>query len=583
MSSPRPQRAGPARRRTAIRSPYRLRGSKSARVARWRAGLTTAALILIAGGVAWSLTRSPSIPATPATPGPRPSYTTTGPAGTPAAPAASASTPDVAVGGSADGVKVATFLGGALRRSYGIGPAPTRLGLIWKVKLGSGTTRRKIDNKPVWWAGSGWTGQCTVVRDKSRDYLLIGGYDHRLHKIDALTGKIVWEYSFDDVIKSTNTVFSNPDPTGDADRIMVVAGSRRGSNYEVGDKRIAPLRAVSFTTGKELWRFPIPKTVNYSQDVDSSPLLVDGVLYAGVESGYVYAIDPFHTKVADGHRRPVVLARSPRLFTAADAKAHPDLGQANVALEASPARVGDILYMACGSGHIYGLKIPSLEIVWDFKTGSDIDGTTVVARDGTLLQAIEKEYVSRPGGVYGFDPSRPPALAPLWYSPTGNRGFSEWEAGVVGSVAINDESDKQGRHPRLAAYIAVDGYLHVIARDAFTAHAVKGPGAATPSKVPVEVFRDSVGAGISTPIIVGDSIVAAGYDRKVRLYRITYSPVAKGAHGALPSPDGSFWTVKVAETSSYTAGNGFESTPLVWGRRVYIGCRDGYLYCLGNR
>jgi len=39
----------------------------------------------------------------------------------------------------------------------------------------------------------------------------------------------------------------------------------------------------------------------------------------------------------------------------------------------------------------------------------------------------------------------------------------------------------------------------------------------------------------------------------------------------------------VTETSVYTAGNGFESTPLVWGKRVYIGCRDGYLYCLGNR
>ena len=123
----------------------------------------------------------------------------------------------------------------------------------------------------------------------------------------------------------------------------------------------------------------------------------------------------------------------------------------------------------------------------------------------------------------------------------------------------------------------------MIARDALTAKTVKGPGATSASKIPVEVFRDSVGASISTPIIVGDSIVAAGYDRKVHLYRIAWTKAASDARGALRSADGGSWKVKVTETSSYNAGNAFESTPLVWGRRVYIGSRDGYLYCLGAR
>lgn len=496
---------------------------------------------------------------------------------------ATASTPDVAVGGTSDGVKIPTFLGGALRRSYGIGPAPSSLDLVWRVKLGSGQTQRKADDKLVWWAGSGWTGQCTVVRDKGRDYLLIGAYDHNLHKIDALTGKVIWQHRFDDVIKATNTVFENPHPTSDADRIIVVSGSRRGSSLKIGDKRIAPLRAVSFTTGEELWRLPVPKTVNYSQDVDSSPLLYKGVLYAAVESGYVYALDPFRTKTVAGHRQPVVLARSPQLFTAADARAHPDLGKANVAVEASPTRVGDTLYIASGSGHLYALKLPTLEIVWDFRTGSDIDGTTSVGRDGTLLQAIEKEYVAAHGGVYGLDASKVPAKAPLWYFPTPDRGIGEWKGGVAGSVAINDESDPKGRHPRLAAFIGVDGSLRVIARDGFTSRTARGPGASTAARVPVEVFSDSVGGSISTPIIVGDSIVAAGYDRSVHLYRITYASVPAGATGSLRSPDGGWWRVVIKETSSYEAGAGFESTPIVWNERVYIGCRDGYLYCLGAR
>jgi outer membrane protein assembly factor BamB len=492
-------------------------------------------------------------------------------------------TPDVVNGGSADGIKISTFLGGALRRSYGIGPAPSRLGLVWKTKLGSGQTQRKIDNKLVSWSGSGWTGQCTVVRDKGRDYLLINGYDHNLHKIDALTGKVIWQAKWDDVIKSTNTVIANPNPTSDADRLIVVAGSRRGSAYKVGDPRIMPLRAVSFTTGRELWRLPIPKTINYSQDVDSSPLMYNGVLYAAVEPGYVYALDPFTSVKVGNHREPKVLGRSQQLFTAADAKSHPDLGEANVAVEASPSRVGDVLYIACGAGRVYGLKLPSLAIVWNFRTGTDLDGSTVLGSDGVLLQAVEKQYTSRRGGVLALDPSKSPAQAPLWYFPTLNRGISEWKGGVIGSVAVNDQSNLDGRYPRLAAFVSVDGYVRVIARDAYISKRVLAPGVAAALRTPSEVFRGPVGAGISTPIIVGDAMVAAGYDKTVHLYRIAYRAASKGAHGALVSPSGQYWTVTVKETSKYQAGGSFESTPIIWGGRVYIGCRDGYLYCLGSR
>jgi outer membrane protein assembly factor BamB len=549
--------------------------------------VAAAAVIVAVAGYAASRMLAPPAGSPSGAPGTTATQTPVAPSGSdptgPTSPATAAGdTPDVAISGPGDGIKIASFLGGALRRSYGVGPAPSRLDLIWKVKLGSGQTRRKIDNAPVWWAGSGWTGQPTVVRDGGRDYLLIGAYDHNLHKIDARTGKVVWQYEFDDVIKATNTVIANPRPTNDADRLIVVSGSRRGSGWNTGDKRIMPLRAVSFTTGKELWRLPVPRTVNYSQDVDSSPLMYKGVLYAAVESGYVYAIDPFTTTKVGSHREPTVIKRSPQLFTAADAKAHPDLGQANVALEASPARIGDILYVGSGSGHIYGLKLPSLQIVWDFRTGSDIDGSPVVGDDGMLLQAIEKEYVKQPGGVFGLDPSRSPAASALWYFPTDSRGFAEWKGGVVGSVAVNDESNREGRYPRLAAFMSVDGSVRVIARDTHTSKAVRGPGPAPAVKVPVEVMKDNIGASISTPIIVGDTLIAAGYDKQVRLYRITYKKSSEGARGALRSPSGEYWTVSVTRKDSFKAGGPFEATPIVWGGRVYIACRDGYLYCLGT-
>lgn len=506
------------------------------------------------------------------------------PASKPSAAGAATGTVEPAVTPPAGGPQAlfSTFLGGARRDSSGVGPAPTRLDVLWKVKIGQGFTQRKSDGKKVLWAGTGWTGQCLVVRDSGRDYLLIGGYDHGLRRIDAETGEVLWRYAFDDVIKGTPCVYVNPHPTGDEDRVIVVAGSRRGSDFKVGDARIAPLRAVSFATGRELWRMKVVKTANYSQDVDSSSLFADGRLFVAVEPGYVYALDPSKTVPSGEHRAPVVLASSPRLYSDADAKAHPDIGGANVAIEASPARIGDRLYIASGAGHIFGLDPVTLKVEWDFKTGSDLDGTTVATGDGLMYASVERQYIPGHGGVYLLDPSKPPAKSVVWFFPTLDRGISEWKGGVIGSVVSNESGDPGGTRPRLAAFLSVDGYLYVVARDALARKQVKGPDA-KPVPAPVEVFKDQVGAGIATPAFVDDRIVVGAYDKRVHMYRVTWKASAEGQPGALKAPDGSWWKPSIAQQAEFKSDGQFESAPLVWNGRVYIGCRDGYLYCLGAK
>lgn len=479
-------------------------------------------------------------------------------------------------------VKVASYLGnGPWRDLTGFGPAPDHLNLKWKLRLGSGPTRRKQDDSVTTWAGSGWTGQPTVISEKGRTSLLLGAYDHNLHRIDIKTGKVVWESEWPDVMKGTNTVVPNPGPASAEDRLIVVSGSRRGSDRAVGEPGIAPLRAVSFATGKELWRLPVPKTHNYSQDVDSSPLWYKGVLYAPIEPGFVYALDPFTVVTKNGVKRPKVLARSPRLYDNADIAAHPDIGGANLALEASPAIVNETLYVPTGAGHIYGLDLKTLKVIWDFKTGSDIDGTPSVTSDGKLLVSIEKQYVSERGGAYLLDPTKPPKDAVVWYYPTPTRGFGEWAGGCVGSVTSNEASN-DGSRPRLAALNTIDGALRVVSIDRTTSSRAKGPGPAGPAPAPVEVFTDGIGGSISTPVIVGDKIVTAGYGNRVYLYEISYKLAKKSAKGALPSPDGRWWKVAIERIDSFSGGAAFESTPLVYGRRVYIGNRDGYLYALGD-
>ena len=88
---------------------------------------------------------------------------------------------------------IPTFLGNNERNYYGRN-APEKLDLIWKLYLGEGETviSRKIGSKI--WAGAGWTGQALLIQEDGRLYLIQGAFDHRLKKIDAETGDIIWEY-----------------------------------------------------------------------------------------------------------------------------------------------------------------------------------------------------------------------------------------------------------------------------------------------------------------------------------------------------------------------------------------------------
>ncbi len=479
-----------------------------------------------------------------------------------------------------DGIKLASFLGGLQRNVYGIGPAPHRLDVIWRVAIGHGWTGGRLPkDPPSIWSGIGWTGQPVLVRDGGRLYVLFGGYDHHLHKVDALSGKVVWESAWDDIIKSTPTVIEDPDPAGEDERYLVLAGSRRGYPLDFDSDKVAPYRAVSFASGKEVWRLPVPRTRCYSRDCDGSGLFYDGRLYMGVESGWFYKIDPFGTQPWQGHATPTILADQLLLGTTQDRRVH----KGNLVLEASPSLLGQTLFVSSGAGHVYGLRPSDLAVVWDYRTGSDLDGTPIPTGDGCLLQSVEKQYIPGHGGVLKLDPSKPPKDAVVWFLPTEDRELSEWRGGVLGSVAVNDASNRAGRRPALAAVVAVDGCLYLFSQDTLAEGTVKGPNNQPGLKAPLVLAKVWMGGGITTPIIVGDAVVAAGYDNIVHLYRITYAKAKEGDAGAVQSADGDWWTVGLTQRAAFTGGGAYESSPVLWDGRVYIGSRDGYFYCLGDR
>jgi outer membrane protein assembly factor BamB len=577
-------RGGPRPRpRAATRRPDPRRGRRGrGGIGRLLAGL--AALVVIGGVLTLLFTgRFPGIGGSPFAQAPAASATGTVEATAPAAPSTTPSVPAhaVAATGSAlpadagDGIKVGTYLGTEARRFYGIGPVPETLRVIWKCRIGSGKTAGTATVKgATTWSGTGWTGQCTIIRDGGRLYLVSGGFDHGLRKIDAETGDVVWRYEFPDVIKGTNTIWIDPKATSEKNRIVVIAGSRRGFGLSMSSPAIAPVRAVSFATGKELWRVPVAHTLSYSRDADASAIVRNGIVYQGLESAQFLKLDPSSLHAWNSWKTPKVLA-STILYETGDPAAH----RGNVVFEASPAAIGDVIYAAAGSGRVYGLRTSDLKKVWQYRTRSDLDGSVCTTKDGYLLVTLDQEFLKGRGGVIKLDPRKPAAQAAVWYLPTENRHFVTWTGGIIGSVSVNDEYDPDNSRPPLAAATAIDGNLYVFSQTETKGTAVAFDGK-TRMPTPIVVAKRYVGGAISTPIIVDDHVIACGYDAKVHVYRIVYdSPDGKGV--PLKARDGHTVRVSLKETDTFGAGS-FESTPVVWNGRIYIGSRDGYLYCLGE-
>lgn|GEM_PF-302079 len=447
-----------------------------------------------------------------------------------------------------------TFLGGNQRNYYG-NFCSDSLNLIWKHELGSGKTIVTAQAGVEIWAGAGWTGQPLITEEYGMQYIYQGAYDHHLKKIRLDSGDLVWQYTFDDILKGTGSIAMFPDAADSTQRLVIFQGSRKGLQYTVSDTAVASFRAVSCFSGNEIWRMPMDHTDCYSSDVDASALFLNDRGYIGLENGYFVSFDPLkQLKWNDTASRPELLHKE-LIYSNSDKAAH----GGNLVTEASPVLLGDHVYIASGCGHIFGFNLTTQKFDWDFEIGCDIDGTPVVTSDNCLLIAIEKQYIPGHGGVMKINPARKPENCVDWYYPTGDRNFSSWIGGVIGSVSVNDNYRKEN-DPYLAAFTGIDGMLTVVNYKELTSDLVAGPDGKTLYPKPHAVFVKEIGPSISTPIFTGGHLVAAGYEG-VHVFR----------HEAFTG---------FIETD-FRAGM-FEATPITHDGRVIIASRDGFLYCMGS-
>jgi outer membrane protein assembly factor BamB len=202
------------------------------------------------------------------------------------------------------------------------------------------------------------------------------------------------------------------------------------------------------------------------------------------------------------------------------------------------------------------------KIDWIFDTGSDMDGSPVVTNDDCLIITLEKEYIAGKGGAMKINPALPPDECVVWFFPTENKQYAYWAGGIIGSASVTDYYNKTDSVPNLAAFLSIDGYLYVVKHEVIDpTKNVDCPNLKKKHNTPELVFKYLTGPSISTPVIVGNKIVAATYQG---VYLFEYDQNYKFkllAHQDLGS---------------------FEATPFVWNKRIYVAGRNGFLHCFGE-
>ena len=447
------------------------------------------------------------------------------------------------------------YLGNEKRNFYG-NYAPSHLNIKWKHLLGTGKTW--VGSIQKTWSGAGWTGQPLMLKYLDTLYIIQGAYDHNLKKIRVSDGKLIKQFKFDDVIKGTGSIWQNKNPLSPEDEFYILQGSRKGALYSNNSPIVPSYKAISFIGMKKMWIYNSKKMRSYSRDVDGSALIMNDTAYLGLENGLFIVFDPNpnNAVMRDGVLQPFIYDVD-TLFFESDANIH----GGNLITESSVSYLNGYIYIASGSGHVFGYNMQKKEIDWVFDTGADMDGSPAVTNDDCLIITIEKQYIPGKGGAMKINPALPPDECVVWYFPTATKTHAHWAGGVIGSACINDfyASDTM---PKISAFIAIDGFLYVVEHNKIDiSKTTKGPLLKNTYSVPQLVFKYPTGPSISTPIVVGNKIIAPTYEG---LYLFEFDK------------NMNFKLLQHQDLGS------FEATPFVWDGRIYIAARDGNLYCFGD-
>ena len=423
------------------------------------------------------------------------------------------------------------FRGNPTHTFHGTGPLPDDLEVIWRFPEQPMCGTSPVGGEAIVWCGSGWTGQPVVwERPDGVTEVIFGAYDKNIHFLDASTGERTRpDFYMGDIIKGSVVL----DPDGYP---LLYAGSR--------DSRFRII-ALDQPQPTELWGLESASVSGmWNNDWDSSPVIVDDTLLVGGENSWWFAVKLGRERDETGQVtvQPEILYQTP-MWTDDLLRA---VGQQQ-SVESSTAVFGNTAYVANSAGRVVGMDISDDannddRIVFDFWMGDDVDSSIVIDAEGMLYVASEIDLATARGTEVGqlvkLDPSKPddPLIWSVAIPAVDGLAGGVWATpALAGSVLFVPTNVGE-----LIAVDTVDGAV---------------------------VWRDNVGPHAwSSPVVVDDSLVVA-IDCETNSGFRAYD-IADPKHPLLR------WESRVT-------GGCIESTPAVWGGRLFVGSRDGFFYSLG--
>lgn len=447
--------------------------------------------------------------------------------------------------GSVDGLTM--FRGNPTRTFYGTGPVPTSAPRqLWRYPERPMQGSSPVGREVTVWSGTGWTGQPVAYeRADGKTELIFGGYDKKIHFLDAATGDDLREpYDMGDIVKGSLTL----DPDGYP---LVYTGSR--------DPRFRIL-AIDGDVVREVWSLHARSVEGiWNDDWDSNPVVIDDMLYEGGENAWWFAIKLNRGYDDDGKVTvdPVVVwktrAWSDELLA--------EIGR-DQSIENSTVVFDQKAFFANSAGRIQGIDLSDIEngnaeIVFDFWTGDDTDATMSIDDEGYLYVVSHADHEKRSnlsarrvreiGSLMKLDTSVPAtslqSTAPIVWSLDIPAARGQ-DTGAWATPAL---------HPDDLIFVATDSGK-LLAVDTDTGEVI---------------WEDDIGLNAwSSPVIAEETLVIAvncfTSEKGLRAYDLQD-----------PRNPVEMWTIPATDGC-------IESTPAIWDGKIYVGSRDGFFYAFGK-
>jgi len=383
------------------------------------------------------------------------------------------------------------------------------------------------------------------------------------------------------VCVSLALIIMRPGESHDADTVQDPCGPTakiwEGSDWPMFHGGRGLLGRAAGTLGDSLellWKFET------ADQIKSSPVIVDDIVYIGSSDANMYAID-FET----GNQMWKYQS--------------PD------AIEATPCVVEGSVYVGCSDGFLYALDAKTGSFKWKYETEGEILGAANWTRspDGQSLWILVGSYDNR---LHCVDSTSGQAV---WTYETDNyingsptvadqkTVFGGCDA-IIHVVSLTDGTQVAGIDG--GSYIAgsaafLDGQIYVGNYDNVFVRADIA------TETIVWEYAESDSPFFSSPAIGADVVVFGGRDKRVHcvgrddgkviwtfqtLGEVDSSAAICADKVVIGSEDGRLYVLKLSDGTkvwSYEIGQPITSSPAVVAGKVVVGCDDGYVYAFGAK